>query len=179
MRYYSAPIKTNRTRQGKTQFEGYLLLPFNDLLSLGSANDRTKAVVHLCTGCHDSPCLKFICRCLLTILRKGCVVQGDKLVSRIANELLPALSGSSAAVIRGDLFTGAAKHAEALKNLASVWEALAKVLPHDLVGNLRAADKQMVQEACQTTHQNAATAKASSDSLDNFIEKAFVDCWAS
>ena len=87
------------------------------------------------------------------------MLQDEKLLSGIATELLPILAASSATVLQGDLFNGAAKHADALKHLASVWEALAKSLSKEWHSCLGDKQRKLVQGACQATHQNAATAK--------------------
>lgn len=101
------------------------------------------------------------------------VLQDDKLVASIAAELLPILSASSAAVIQGDLFTGAAKHAEALKSLASLWETLRRALSQHL--NEYIGEKRQIQAACKATHQNAATAKVYLPTVQYILPLPFVD----
>lgn len=86
-------------------------------------------------------------------------LQDDNIVTGIAKVLLPALASSSPVLIQGEGFTAASKHAEALRNLAAVWESLAKTLANDWSSLLVEKERKLVKEACQATHTSAATPK--------------------
>jgi hypothetical protein len=82
-------------------------------------------------------------------------------VSKAAKASLPSLAASTAALIRGETFTAAAKHAEAVKQLASTWEALRKLLGAEWSESLGAEGAESIKEACIATHNTAVNPKAS------------------
>ena len=87
--------------------------------------------------------------------------QGDEHLQNIAGELLPSLAESSIALIQGEDFAAAAKHAEALKSLASTWEALSKILGNQQVKVLSADQLEPLVKACEAAQSVAATPKVS------------------
>lgn len=97
------------------------------------------------------------------------VLQDSQALSTIMQQLLHLLTASSAVLVQGDSFTGASKHADALKHLAIAWEGLRKLLPNGLAAVMQEADKKLICNACTAASATAASPKVTSSPHPDYI----------
>ena len=81
-------------------------------------------------------------------------------VAPVLQEQLPGLVNQAATTARGADFTGSAKHAAAIKDIAALLEAVRKALPQESIAELAGAEaSKALRKAVKESHKTAATPK--------------------